>query len=469
MEVPTVIWASQLLGGTVTGMNPAYTAEEVQHQLTETDAICLFTCKVLLPVAQKACKNLPVKIILLDGTAPGCENFFEVLQSGQKAPLLPVLKMNRGDNQKRLAFLSFSSGTTGKPKGVMISHYNVIANTIQNATFYNVDPREGKAGNDISLGLLPFYHIYGLVVILHTEIYIGNTINLVPAFDLEKFLDTTERFKVTKMFLVPPLVVRLTKDPVVAKRGKPLASVTEVFCGAAPLAPQLMNDLRRILAPGANFRQGYGMTETCTTSLITHVDDQWDGSVGVVIPDCVLKIVTPGGQEVTEYDTPGELWVKGPSVTLGYYKNQKATDECYILDKTDNRMWLMTGDEAVVRKSPGGKEHFFIVDRLKELIKVKGLQVAPAELEAALLEHEAVADAAVIGIESEREGELPYAFVVVHDGQPKNKETKESILKSIEATKAKFKWIKGGMEFMDVIPSKYNRCQFLDHMLTTVE
>lgn len=113
------------------------------------------------------------------------------------------------------------------------------------------------------------------------------------------------------------------------------------------------------------------MTETCTTSLITHVDDQWDGSVGVVIPDVTLKLMSPEGKEVTEYDSPGELWVKGPSVTLGYYKNKKATDECYIPDKSDGKMWLVTGDEAVVRKSPGGKEHFFIVDRLKELIKVR--------------------------------------------------------------------------------------------------
>lgn len=349
----------------MTGMNPAYTTEEVQHQLKETDAICLFTCKSLLPVAQPACKELSVKVIVIDGEASGCISIEEIYKLGSSAPDLPVFKLRPGENRQRLAFLSFSSGTTGKPKGVMISHFNVIANTLQNAAFYGRN-KSARLENAIALGLLPFYHIYGLVVILHTEVHMGNTIVLMPAFDLEKFLNATVTYKISKMFLVPPLVVRLTKDPSVAKRGRPLATVTEAFCGAAPLAPQLMDEFRKIMAPGnADFRQGYGMTETCTTSTITHLSDQWDGSVGSVLPDCVLKLMTPEGKEVTEYDTPGELWVKGPAVTLGYYKNKKATDECYILDKEDNRMWLVTGDEAVVRRSPGGKEHFFIVDRLK--------------------------------------------------------------------------------------------------------
>ena len=442
MEVPTAIWAAHLLGGTVTGMNPAYTASEVEHQLKETSAICLFTCKALLKVAEPACKATNARIIVIDGEARGHTSFDEVMQAGKDMPELARLVLKPGEGATRLAFLSFSSGTTGKPKGVMISHRNVIANTIQIKEFYGINLPE-KA---IALGLLPFYHIYGLVVILHAEMLMGNTVVLMPAFDLEKFLDAMTAYKLTKLFLVPPLVVRLTKDPSVAKRGRPLASVTELFCGAAPLAPQLMNDMRKICHEGALFRQGYGMTETCTVTLITHHDDVWDGSVGSCVPDVYLRLMTPEGKEVTEYDTPGELWVKGPNVTLGYYKNKSATDECYV----DG--WLRTGDEAVVRVSPGGKEHFFIVDRLKELIKVKGLQVAPAELEAALLDHPAVADAAVIGIADERAGELPKAFVVLHAGEKKDKATRESILKSIEETKANFKWIKGGLEFLDIIP-----------------
>lgn len=341
-------------------MNPAYTTEEVKHQLTVTSAICLFTCKALLPVAEPACREASIKIIVIDGEAPNCISISEIYKLGVSVPDLPILRLKPGENKQRLAFLCFSSGTTGKPKGVMISHYNVIANTMQNACFYGKSQQSATA-----LGLLPFYHIYGLIVILHTEIYIGSTVVLMPSFDLEKFLAATVKYKISKMFLVPPLVVRLTKDPTVAKRGKPLSSVTEAFCGAAPLAPQLMEDLRKIMAPQGIFRQGYGMTETCTTSVITHTSDQWDGSVGSIVPDCVLKLMTPDGKEVTEYNTPGELWVKGPSVTLGYYQNKKATDECYVPDPEDGRMWLITGDEAVVRKSPGGVEHVFIVDRLK--------------------------------------------------------------------------------------------------------
>ncbi|BFZ55852.1 hypothetical protein PYCC9005_002893 [Savitreella phatthalungensis] len=359
MDVPSAIWAAHLLGGTVSGMNPAYTTPEVQYQLGITGAIALFTCKELLPVARPACEPKGIHIILLDGEETGCLSIAKMYELGKTLPELPRWTLATGEGRRRLAFLSFSSGTTGKPKGVMISHYNVIANTLQNTTFYQVQGNERK----ISLGLLPFYHIYGLIVILHTELHIGNTIALMAKFDLEPFLDAATKYRIQKMCLVPPIIVRLTKDPLVKRHTAPLQHVDEMFCGAAPLAPQLMQDMRDMIKPGAIFRQGYGMTETCTTTTIIHHTDQWDGSAGVIIPDVLIKLVDAEGREVTDYDTPGEIWAKSPAVTLGYFKNQTATDECYI----DG--WLRTGDEAVVRKSPRGYEHVFIVDRLKELIK----------------------------------------------------------------------------------------------------
>ena len=360
LEVPTCIWASHLLGGTVTGMNPAYTVPEVEYQLGITKALALFTSKDLLSVARPACEKTRTQIVLLDGEAEGCLSIAKLFALGETLPELPRWKLAPGENKKKLAFLSFSSGTTGKPKGVMISHHNVIANTIQNRVFYEVKGDERR----VALGLLPWYHIYGLIVILHDEIHIGNTIAIVPKFELEPFLDAVKQHNIQKLFLVPPIVVRLAKDPVVQKRERPLGGVTEIFCGAAPLAPQLMSDMRRMCAPGAVMKGGYGMTESCTTTLIVHHSDQWDGSAGCVIPDVELKLIDAEGKEVTAYDTPGEIFAKGPNITLGYLNDKKSTDECYLEDG-----WLRTGDEAVVRLSPAGVEHFFIVDRLKELIK----------------------------------------------------------------------------------------------------
>ncbi|ORY82081.1 phenylacetyl-CoA ligase [Protomyces lactucae-debilis] len=454
IEVPIAVWGAQLAGGTVTGMNPAYTPSEIKYQSEVTQLTACYTCKDMLDVVKAGCpKN--VKIILLDGVAEGCLNINQLIKLGESSPEIPRIVLKPGENRKRLAFLSFSSGTTGKPKGVKISHYNVIANSIQNREFYF----QGKPKQELatSLALIPLFHIYGLVVIMHTEILVGNTVCMVPKFDLNNFLDCTEKYKISIMFLVPPLVVRLTKDPEVAKRGKPLKDVKMIFCGAAPLSAQLQGELRKAVHPDAIVRQGYGMTETCTTATIVHDSDQWDGSVGVAIPNVSLKLVDQEGKEVTEYDKPGELWVRGPSVTSGYYKNQKATDECYLpIENAEERfgdIWLRTGDEAVVRVSPKGFEHFFIVDRLKELIKVKGLQVAPAELEAALLDHPDIADAAVIGIPDDYSGELPKGFVVLHAGVERNDATIKSICKHIEDTKARFKWIKpANIEFLDVVP-----------------
>lgn len=182
----------------------------------------------------------------------------------------------------------------------------------------------------------------------------------------------------------------------------------------------------------------------------TDPSDVWFGSCGSLLPDIECKLVTIEGNEIAGYDQPGELWVKSPTVTLGYLNNAKATRETYI----DG--WVRTGDEAVFRKNPkSGNEHLFITDRMKELIKVKGLQVAPAELEAHLLTHPAVSDCVVIGVPSEREGEVPKAFVVKSQSvgiEDSEAGLKRAIAKHVESHKARHKWLKGGVEFVDVVP-----------------
>jgi len=199
-----------------------------------------------------------------------------------------------------------------------------------------------------------------------------------------------------------------------------------------------------------NIRQGYGLTETSTVVCSSIPNDIWFGSSGSLLAGIEARLVTIEGSEIEGYDQPGELWVKSPSVVPGYLHNDAATRDTFV----DG--WMRTGDEAVVRRHPtSGHEHIFITDRIKELIKVKGLQVAPAELEAHLLTHPAVNDCVVIGVPDERDGEVPKAFVVKGPGvglEESDAMVKRDIARHVEANKARHKWLKGGVEFIDVVP-----------------
>jgi len=228
-----------------------------------------------------------------------------------------------------------------------------------------------------------------------------------------------------------------------------LSSVKGIFTGAAPLGEETAEDLQKMF-PSWAIRQGYGLTETCTVVCSTVPSDIWFGSSGSLVSGYEARLVDPDGKEITEYNTPGELWVKSPSVVLGYLNNPQATKETFI----DG--YMRTGDEAVVRKHPkSGHEHIFITDRIKELIKVKGLQVAPAELEAHLLTHPAVNDCVVIGVPSDREGEVPKAFVVKSPNvglEESDRMIKRDIARHVEKHKSKHKWLAGGVEFVDEVP-----------------
>lgn len=197
------------------------------------------------------------------------------------------------------------------------------------------------------------------------------------------------------------------------------------------------------------------MTETCTVVCSSSEEDIWFGSSGSLLPSISAKIMSIEGVEITGYDQPGELVVQSPSVVLGYLNNDKANKETFLDDTDGKGRWMRTGDEAVIRKAPSGYEHVFIVDRIKELIKVKGLQVAPAELEAHLLTHPSVADCAVIPIPDDAAGEVPKAFVVKSSSvglEDNDRVVAREIAKHVEEHKARHKWLKGGVEFLDIIP-----------------
>ncbi len=298
------------------------------------------------------------------------------------------------DPDADIAVLPYSSGTTGLPKGVMLTHRNLVANLCQLQECFPIEP------DDTLIGVLPFFHIYGMTVIMNQGLRAGATIVTMPRFDLEQFLDLLEEHAVTRSYVVPPIALALGKHPAV--EGRDLSAMRTIMSGAAPLGAELSEAVAERI--GCSVIQGYGLTETSpVTHVIRQSGENRPGSIGQPLPATECRLVDPESGEDVPAGERGELWIRGPQVMAGYLNNEEATAAT-----VDGEGWLHTGDVAVV----DGDGYFTIVDRLKELIKYKGYQVAPAELEALIINHPEVADVAVIGVADEEAGELPKAFVV---------------------------------------------------------
>ena len=251
----------------------------------------------------------------------------------------------------------------------MISHRNVIANTLQVTTFDKPN-REAvhKGYTEVALGLLPQSHIYSLIVVCHTSSYRGDQVIILPKFDVQQYLSAIATYRINNLYIVPPIIIAMATNKSILSKFD-LSSVQTVFTGAAPLGSEVADSLHKQY-PHWLIRQGYGLTETSTVVCSTDANDICFGSSGSLIPMTEARLIAPDGREITTYDQPGELLVKSPSVVLGYLNNMQATQEAFIIDADGNR-WMKTGDEALVRKSAKGYEHIWIVDRIKELIKVK--------------------------------------------------------------------------------------------------
>ena len=373
----TLSWAIHRLNGISSPGNAAYSAEELAHQLTNSGSTVLFTVMPLLEIALKAAAkaNIPKSKVYIcelpgDGEYPKeHKRLSQLVKEGESLPELEPLKWSKGQGARQTAFLCYSSGTSGLPKGVMISHRNVIANTLQ-ISVYDEPSREmvgGKDYLDTALGLLPQSHIYGLIVVCHASTYRGDRVIVLPKFDLQNYLTAIQKYQINTLYIVPPIIIAMVKNQQLLKKFD-LSSVKVIFTGAAPLGKETAEEIAQQY-PEWKVRQGYGLTETCTVVCSSSATDIWFGSSGCLIPGYEAKLMTIEGNEVTGYDQPGELLVKSPSVVLGYLKNEQATKETFV-DMPEGR-FMRTGDEAVFRKSDNGNEHIWIVDRIKELIKVK--------------------------------------------------------------------------------------------------
>ncbi len=375
------------LGGATTTMNPALTGAEMARQLRDSGATIAFTVPELSTTLREAAGG-SLRHLLRFGDEP-----FGSPGAGSPAPPVAI------DPGRDVVALPYSSGTTGVPKGVMLTHRNLVANLLQ------FGPVELTGEADTTLAALPFFHVYGLVVILCLGLFRGATLVVMPRFEMRAALRSIERWRVTRLPLVPPLVLRLLRDPEVARHD--LGSVRVVVSGAAPLAPELSVELSERF--GVLVKQGYGMTELSPGSHM-HPEDPAlarPGTVGVLHPSTKCRLVDP----TTGRDAPeggeGEVWVRGPQVMKGYLNRPDATAEILTPDG-----WLRTGDIGTIDRDG----QLTVVDRLKELIKYKGHQVPPAEVEAMLLTHPAVFDAAVIARPDAEAGEIPVAYVVRRPG-----------------------------------------------------
>jgi 4-coumarate--CoA ligase len=420
-EYAIVFHGVAVAGGTVTTINPTYGAEEVRFQLLDAGATMLVTIGMFAEVAKVAIEGTKVsEVLTLDG-ADGTGNALALL--GDRIEQVPV------DIVDDVVVLPYSSGTTGLPKGVMLTHYNLVANMAQ--TEACISPH----GHEVALAFLPFFHIYGMQVLMNLGLSIGGTVVTMPRFDLEQALKLVQEHEVTRFFVVPPVVLALAKHPLVDQYD--LSSVVQVFSGAAPLGAELAAEAAARV--GCEVVQGYGMTELSPVSHCTPAGQFRPGTSGITIPNTEIRLVDPATGEDRDVGEEGELLVRGPQVMKGYLNNPQATRMTI-----DDEGWLHTGDVAMLDEH----DHVTIVDRVKELIKYKGFQVPPAELEALIVAHPKVADAAVIGVPDDEAGELPKAFVVV---QPGAELTAEELQAYVAEHVAPYKRIRL-VEFLSEIP-----------------
>ncbi|GMK59179.1 hypothetical protein CspeluHIS016_0701940 [Cutaneotrichosporon spelunceum] len=447
LEWVTAAYGCLAAGVVVSPANYAYAPAEVAHQFNDAGASLAFVDPALLANFEAARAHLthafpPSHVILIcppaekpAGTPYPC--LAEILGE----PVEPEHFDGAASNET--AWMSYSSGTTGLPKGVMTTHFNFTSQLQAANTSYHLDT---GPGGDVVLGFLPMSHIYGLTIALLQPLTFGAPVVVLPRFDEIQVLDAIQKYRVTHGLLVPPLILRFLHSPNTAKYD--LSSMRTIMSGGAPLSPELAAAYEQKF-PGCVSIQGYGMTETTPGITAMNRTDVLGGGrqgwVGRLLPTYQARLVGEDGADAPR-GGPGELWVRSPSVMKGYHNNPQATADTMALGA-----WFRTGD-VLVRDEAGW---FKVVDRVKELIKYKGFQVAPAELEALLLTHPRLVDAGVVGVYDAAEvTEVPRAYVVAAPGVKGSEHAAlaREVMAWVAARVAQHKKLRGGVVVVDAVP-----------------
>lgn len=419
-EFAFVFLGSSRIGAIATTANPFYTPGEIAKQAIASGARVIVT---QASYVEKLCdldrQKRSVPVITIDTGAPeGCLDFSVLAEADENE--IPVVEIRPDD----VVALPYSSGTTGLPKGVMLTHGALVSSVAQQVDGEN--PNLYLHSEDVVLCVLPLFHIYSLNSVLLCSLRVGAAILIMQRFEIHVLLDLIEKFKVTVAPFVPPIVLAIAKNPTVEKYD--ISSIRMVMSGAAPLGKELEDALRARI-PNATLAQGYGMTEAgpvlaMSLGFAKVPFSIKSGSCGTVVRNAEMKILEPETGVSLPHNQAGEICIRGPQIMKGYLNDPEATE--MTIDKDG---WLHTGDVGYI----DDEEELFIVDRVKELIKYKGFQVPPAELEAILVSHPSIADAAVVSQMDEIAGEVPVAFVVRSDDGPQLtvNEIKEFVAKQV--------------------------------------
>ncbi|KAL2373020.1 4-coumarate-CoA ligase [Blastomyces gilchristii SLH14081] len=448
---PVAFMGIVMAGGIFTGANPTYTPRELAYQLKDSGATYMLCADGSLDTGIAAAELIGMgknRIFVFDSALfdgkgegrKGCRYWGDLIVSPAEGSSFSWDTLLTPEEVDRTLALNYSSGTSGAPKGVQVTHRNYVANLLQfDYSAYLRSDWEERDRSTRWLCFLPMYHAMAQNIFIASSLSRGIPVYIMARFDFVQMLEAVQKLRITSLTVVPPIAVALAKHPLVKKYD--LSSVLAVSSGAAPLSREISEEVEALFPAGKLYvRQGWGMTETTLSMLGWDPNDLGtSASVGELNANCEAKIMADDGVTELARNQRGEIWVRGPNVMKGYWNKPEATKETLTEDR-----WLKTGDIGYVDDT--GK--FYIVDRMKELIKVKGNQVAPAELEGLLLEHPAIADAAVIGVTKNNE-EYPRAYVTLKPGQTA---TTEDITGFVKQRVSPTKRITGGVVFTNHIP-----------------
>ncbi|KAF7001401.1 hypothetical protein CFC21_017079 [Triticum aestivum] len=454
---PVVSLGVMAAGAVFSGVNPRSLAAEIRKQVEDSEARLV----VANEVAYDKVKDVGVPVIGIgeQGLMAGAISWDELLAAADRTgpPVVPLEPVQQSD----LCALPYSSGTTGVSKGVMLSHRNLVSNLCSSMFAVGTE----LLGQVVTLGLMPFFHIYGITGICCATLRHKGTVVVMDRFDLRTFLGALVAHRVMFAPLVPPVMLAMVKNPIADEFDLSGLALKSVMTAAAPLAPDLLAAFQRKF-PGVQVEEAYGLTEhSCIT--LTHAGDDPEkghiakrNSVGFILPNLEVKFVDPDTGRSLAKNTPGELCVRSQCVMQGYYRKKEETERTI-----DAKGWLHTGDIGYIDDDGD----VFIVDRIKELIKYKGFQVAPAELEAILLSHPSVEDAAVFGLPDEEAGEIPVSCVVRRSGAA---ESEADIMAYVASRVASYKKLRM-LHLVDAIPKsvsgKILRRQLRDEFINMIK
>ncbi|KAL3482093.1 hypothetical protein BJX99DRAFT_82061 [Aspergillus californicus] len=406
-------WAVHRLNGICLPIHPFSIVPEIVAHMNTAKCKVIFTCQSLVANSLSAAKelSLPDSSIYTMALPEGylqnpepIEQFKSVEQliaTGEKLETLPPLEWEKGRGKTQVAYYCATSGTSGKQKLAKLTHYNFISNVLQACMFESYD-KSGRT--EVAIGAIPFTHGYGLML-GHLMVYRGDSLIVIPRFDMQLMLKMIPQYRIERLYLVPPILAAFAANPFLLNLFD-ISSVQSIVTGAAALDRNIAGKLHD-LQPHWKFIHAYGLTETGVIATFTSAHDVWHGSSGSLITQFEIRLVKPDGTDAEGLDEPGEVYFNSPSVFPGYLGDDESNKNTF-----DDKGWLKSGDVGVFRKAPSGNPHLFILDRIKDMIKVKGEQVVPRDIESVLLSHPAVVDAAVIGVSDEMAGERAKAYIV---------------------------------------------------------